>query len=119
MLRIFVGATTDLEAERAVIGRSVAELPIKIGIEIRRTPPLLPTTAEIVTRLDGVDRVYFLMGNDIVPRRAWSGILPGSGSSAYCLCAIAHVRHPPHLNSFAWRPSPGKTIATRPNSPSW
>lgn len=64
-LRIFVGATSDLEAERAVIGRSVAELPVKIGIEIRRTPPLLPTTDEIVTRLDGVDRVYFLMGNDI------------------------------------------------------
>jgi hypothetical protein len=65
VLRIFVGATTDLEAERAVIGRSVAALPVKIGIEIRRTPPLLPTTDEIVTRLDGVDRVYFLMGNDI------------------------------------------------------
>jgi hypothetical protein len=65
MLRIFVGATKDLEAERAVIGRSVAELPVKFGIEIRRTPPLLPTTDEIVTRLDGVDRVYFLMGNDI------------------------------------------------------
>jgi hypothetical protein len=65
MLRIFVGATTDLEAERAVIGRSVAELPVRIGIEIRRTPPLLPTNDEIITRLDGVDRVYFLMGNDI------------------------------------------------------
>jgi hypothetical protein len=64
-LRIFVAATTDLEAERAVIGRSVAELPVKIGIEIRRTPPLLPTTSEIITRLDGIDRVYFLMGNDI------------------------------------------------------
>jgi hypothetical protein len=65
VLRIFVGATADLEAERAVIGRSVAELPVKIGIEIRRTPPLLPTTEEIITRLDGADRVYFLMGNDI------------------------------------------------------
>ncbi len=65
VLRLFVGATTDLEAERAVIGRSVAELPLQIGIEIRRTPPLLPTIDEIGARLDGVDRVYFLMGNDI------------------------------------------------------
>lgn len=65
MLRIFVGATSDLEAERAVIGRSVAELPVKIGIEIRRTPPLLPTWEEIAGRLEDVDRVYFLMGNDI------------------------------------------------------
>lgn len=66
MLRIFVGATSDLEAERAVIGRSVAELPVKIGIEIRRTPPLLPTFDEIIGRLADVDRVYFLMGNDIM-----------------------------------------------------
>jgi hypothetical protein len=65
VLRIFVGATADLEAERAVIGRSVAELPVKIGIEIHRTPPLLPTTDELVRAMDGVDRVYFLMGNDI------------------------------------------------------
>lgn len=65
MLRIFVGATSDLEAERAVIGRSVAELPVKIGIEIRRTPPLLPTLDEIARRLEDVHRVYFLMGNDI------------------------------------------------------
>lgn len=65
VLRIFVGATNDLETERAVIGRSVAELPIKIGIEIRRTPPLLPTFDEIAQRLGDVDRVYFLMGNDI------------------------------------------------------
>lgn len=65
VLRIFVGATSDLEAERAAVGRSVAELPVKIGIEIRRTPPLLPTLDEITRRLEGVDRVYFLMGNDI------------------------------------------------------
>ena len=65
VLRIFVGATSDLEAERAAIGRSVAELPVKIGIEIRRTPPLLPTLDEIARRLEDVHRVYFLMGNDI------------------------------------------------------
>ena len=65
MLRVFVGATSDLEAERAVIGRSVAELPVQIGIEIRRTPPLLPTWDEIAQRLGDVHRVYFLMGNDI------------------------------------------------------
>lgn len=65
VLRVFVGATSDLETERAVIGRSVAELPVKFGIEIRRTPPLLPTFEEIAQRLLDVDRVYFLMGNDI------------------------------------------------------
>ena len=65
LLRLFVSATNDLEAERAVIGRSVAELPVQIGIEIRRTPPLLPTYEEVFEKLDAVDRVYFLLGNDI------------------------------------------------------
>ncbi|MEZ4677557.1 MAG: hypothetical protein R2932_25410 [Caldilineaceae bacterium] len=36
-LRLFVSATKDLEAERAVIGHAIAQLPIQIGIEIRRT----------------------------------------------------------------------------------
>ena len=65
LLRLFVSATNDLEAERAIIGRSVAELPVQIGIEIRRTPPLLPTYEEVFEKLDAVDRVYFLLGNDI------------------------------------------------------
>ena len=37
-LRIFVSATQDLDAERAIVGRAVADLPLQIGIEIRRTP---------------------------------------------------------------------------------
>jgi hypothetical protein len=37
-LRLFVSATQDLEPERALIGRAVAQLPVQIGIEIRRTP---------------------------------------------------------------------------------
>lgn len=65
ILRLFIAATTDLEAERAVIGRSIAALPVQIGIEIRRTPPLLPTFDEIFEKVSNVDRVYFLMGNDI------------------------------------------------------
>lgn len=65
ILRLFIAATNDLEAERAVIGRSIAALPVQIGIEIRRTPPLLPTFDEIFEKVSNVDRVYFLMGNDI------------------------------------------------------
>jgi len=65
ILRLFIAATTDLEAERAVIGRCIAALPVQIGIEIRRTPPLLPTFDEIFEKVSNVDRVYFLMGNDI------------------------------------------------------
>lgn len=65
ILRLFVAATQDLEAQRAVIGRAVAELPVQLGIEIRRAPALLPTLDEIFEKIGNVDRVYFLLGNDI------------------------------------------------------
>jgi hypothetical protein len=64
ILRLYVSAPADLESERAVIGRSIAELPVKIGVEIRRAP-VLATFDEIFERLANVDRVYFLIGNDI------------------------------------------------------
>jgi hypothetical protein len=65
ILRLYVSTTLDLDAERAVIGRTVAELPVKLGIEIRRAPQLTPVYDEIYERLANVDRVYFLLGNDI------------------------------------------------------
>jgi hypothetical protein len=65
ILRIFVGTTLDMETERAVVGKAIAELPVQIQIEIRRTPPLLPTHEEIFERIANCDRVYFLLGNDI------------------------------------------------------
>ena len=65
ILRLFVAATNDLEVQRAVVGRAVAELPVQIGIEIRRSPALLPTLDEVFEKVSNVDRVYFLLGNDI------------------------------------------------------
>lgn len=64
-LRIFVSATSDLEAERAVIGRALAELPIEIGVEIRRTPATGASYDDIFEMIANVDRVYFLLGQDI------------------------------------------------------
>lgn len=65
ILRIFVSATSDLEGERAVIGRALADLPIEIGVEIRRTPAAGASYDDIFERIANVDRVYFLMGRDI------------------------------------------------------
>ena len=65
ILRLFVAATNDLEVQRAVVGRAVAELPVQIGIEIRRSPTLLPILDEVFEKVSNVDRVYFLLGNDI------------------------------------------------------
>jgi hypothetical protein len=65
LLRIFVSATNDLEAERAVIGTALAELPIQIGAEVRRTPARGAKYDDIYELIANVDRVYFLMGRDI------------------------------------------------------
>ena len=65
LLRLFVSATNDLEFERAIIGRAVAELPVQIGIEIRRTPVGGARYDDIYELVANCDRVYFLMGRDI------------------------------------------------------
>ena len=64
-LRIFVGATNDLEAHRAIIGRVLAELPVQVGAEIRRTPATGAKYDDIYELIANVDRVYFLLGKDI------------------------------------------------------
>ncbi|MBV7335396.1 hypothetical protein KFU94_45585 [Chloroflexi bacterium TSY] len=64
-LRIFVSATNDLEGERAVIGRALAELPVHIRAEIRRTPAVGAKHDDIYEQIANCDRVYFLLGQDI------------------------------------------------------
>ena len=64
-LRLFVSATNDLEAERAVIGKAIARLPVQIGVEIRRTPAAGASIETIHELIANVDRFFFLMGQDI------------------------------------------------------
>lgn len=64
-LRLFVSATADLEAQRGIIGRTLAELPVQIGAEIRRYPPEGTSYETLFELISNVDRVYFLMGGDI------------------------------------------------------
>ncbi|MFZ1756970.1 MAG: hypothetical protein WAU10_24685 [Caldilineaceae bacterium] len=65
ILRIFVSATNDLEAERAVIGQVLAELPVQIRAEIRRSPITGISYDNLFELVANVDRFYFLMGRDI------------------------------------------------------
>ncbi len=65
ILRLFVSATHDLEPERAVVGRAIAELPVKIGVEIRRTPLEGGRYDDMWEQIANVDRFYFLLGGDI------------------------------------------------------
>ncbi len=64
-LRIYVSATRDLESERGVIGRAIAGLPVQIGAEIRRYPPEGVPYDTLFELISNVDRVYFLLGQDI------------------------------------------------------
>jgi len=64
-LRIFVSATRDLESARAVIGQTLAELPVQIGAEIRRTPADGLSYDSLFEAISNVDRLYFLLGRDI------------------------------------------------------
>lgn len=64
-LRIFVSATRDLEATRAIIGQTLAELPVQIGAEIRRTPAEGVSYESLFELISNVDRVYFMLGRDI------------------------------------------------------
>ncbi len=64
-LRIFVSATRDLESARAVIGQTLAELPIQIGAEIRRYPVDGVSFETLFEMISNVDRLYFLLGRDI------------------------------------------------------
>jgi hypothetical protein len=64
-LRLFVSATSDLESSRAIIGRAIADLPVQIGVEIRRTPVSGAAYDDIFELIANVDRAYFLLGRDI------------------------------------------------------
>lgn len=64
-LRIFVSATNDLEAERAAIGQTLAELPVQVGVEIRRSPATGISYDNLFELIANVDRFYFLLGRDI------------------------------------------------------
>lgn len=64
-LRIFVSATRDLETARALIGQTLAELPVQVGAEVRRTPIEGTSYDTMFELVSNVDRFYFLLGRDI------------------------------------------------------
>ena len=64
-LRIFVSATKDLEQERALVGRTLAALPLQVGAEIRRSPVDGVDYDTLFELISNVDRIYCLLGRDI------------------------------------------------------
>jgi hypothetical protein len=64
-LRIFVSATRDLEHLRAIIGQTLAELPVQVGAEIRRAQIEGTNYETLFEMIGNVDRFYFILGRDI------------------------------------------------------
>lgn len=64
-LRVFVSASRDAEELRGIIGKVAARLPVRVSMEIRRTPREKATYEEIFERVANCDRVYVILGRDI------------------------------------------------------
>ncbi len=62
---LFVSAGPDLEPEREVIGRVVAQLPVQLGWEIKRTPPPGEPRPADLAGVRQCDLFVLLMGRDI------------------------------------------------------
>ncbi len=64
-LRLFVSITADLEVEREIIGRAVAELPVDLGWVIKTTPTDRQPAREIMEAVGRCDFYVLLLGADI------------------------------------------------------
>ena len=99
-LRIFVSATSDMEAERAIVGRALAELPVKIRAEIRRTPAAGAKYDDLWELIGNVDRVYFLLGRDITAPAGAEWQLAIQLERSLLPLRAAHVRLTPAGQEF-------------------
>ena len=99
-LRIFVSATSDMEAERAIVGRALAELPVKIRAEIRRTPAEGAKYDDLWELIGNVDRVYFLLGRDITAPAGAEWQLALQLERSLLPLRAAHVRLTPAGQEF-------------------
>lgn len=64
-LRLFVSAGPDLEAERDIVGRAVARLPVSLGWTIKRTPKQGEPLAPALEAVRACDFYVLLLGTDI------------------------------------------------------
>lgn len=110
-LRLFVSATSDLESARAVIGRAVADLPVQIGVEIRRTPVQGAAYDDIFELIANVDRAYFLLGRDITAPAGTEWYL-GWKLERSIVPMFADVRRTPAAQEFV-RNFPGEWVRFR------
>lgn len=63
-IRIFITSSPDLEAEREWVGQVVAQLPVRLGWEIRHTPRPGEALAPALEAIEGAHLYVFILGMD-------------------------------------------------------
>lgn len=98
-VRLFVTAAPDLEPEREAIGKAIAQLPVSLGWEIKRTPrpgePLAPVLEAVVD----CDFYVLLLGTDVTAPVGvkWNAALEAGKSP---LTFLKDVPHTPAAQAF-------------------
>jgi hypothetical protein len=99
-VRLFVTAAPDLEPEREAIGKAIAQLPVSLGWEIKRTPqpgePLTPALKAVVD----CDFYVFLLGTDVTAPVGveWDAALEAGKTP---LAFLKDAPHTPAAQAFA------------------
>ena len=99
-VRLFVTATSDLEPEREAIGKAIAQLPVSLGWEIKRTPRRGELLAPALEAVVDCDFYVFLLGTDVTAPVGveWDAAL-GAGKTP--LAFLKDVTHTPAARAFA------------------
>jgi hypothetical protein len=99
-VRLFVTAAPDLEPEREAIGKAIAQLPVSLGWEIKRTPRRSEPLAPALEAVGGCDFYLFLLGTDITAPVGveWDAALEAEKTP---LAFLKDVPHTPAAQAFA------------------
>jgi hypothetical protein len=99
-VRLFVTAAPDLEPEREAIGKAIAQLPVSLGWEIKRTPRKGEPLAPVVEAVVNCDFYVFLLGTDVTAPVGveWDTAL---GAGKTLLAFLKDVPHTPAAQAFA------------------
>jgi hypothetical protein len=99
-VRLFVTAAPDLEPEREAIGKAIAQLPVSLGWEIKRTPRRSESLAAALEAVVDCDFYVFLLGTDVTAPVGveWDTALEASKTP---LAFLKDVPHTPAAQAFA------------------
>ena len=98
-VRLFVTAAPDLEPEREAIGKAIAQLPVSLGWEIKRTPRRGESLAPVLEAVMDCDFYVFLLGTDVTAPVGveWDAASAGKTPLAF----LKDVPHTPAAQAFA------------------